>query len=519
MRRALSGERCGTWEWDPALEQLSVRLLHHTDDDDDSAASPLSVCSVHPDDTRWFAARAREAVRGGWSSLELPIRLLEGNAGVSWFLATGRLPSGPSNQRAKLSGLVVEIRDTAALSTRASSIESFYGTVLDSLVEEVAIVDSRGEIIETNRAWTMGSGASFVTGQRLTIGTNYIEVLRAAAKKQPEARHVLAGITRVIAARGAPFRHDYRYTEGEREHWCAVKVCRLQRPEGGLVVIHSDVTDHRLAEREREAHSAELARAGRAAVLGQLSGAIAHELNQPLTAILANAQAGLEIMHGVETHDELREILSDIEHDTKRAGEVIKRVRGMLRLREANLEMLSLNQVVEDVLSFSRSDLVLRRVNVTKDLDPLLPALRGDVVQLQQLMLNLIVNACDAMQSLEGPQLVVRTSTTPAGGSRVAVSDRGPGFACSERDKLLQPFFTTKDHGLGLGLTICQSIVRAHGGVLQLANRESGGACVMVDFPPAASGADAEGPAPAADQGRSDSKRWPFAQRSNVAPR
>lgn len=496
IRRALAGERCGTWKWDPILEQLSVRLLHHEDAARDAdapgqgAPGQEATCKVHPDDTRWFAARAREALLGGWSSLELPIRLLEGHGAVSWFLATCRLPRGRPDSRTVLSGLVVEIGDTATLATRASSIESFYGTVLDSLIEEVAIVDSRGEIIETNRAWTMGSGASFVAGKRLTIGANYIEILRAAAKTQPEARHMLAGITRVIASRGPPFRHEYRYVEAGLERWCAVRVCRLQRPEGGLVVIHSDMTDHRLAEREREAHTAELARASRAAVLGQLSGAIAHELNQPLTAILANAQAGLELLRDPDAHGELLEILQDIEHDTKRAGEVIKRVRSMLRLREANPELLNLNQVVEDVLSFNRSDLVLRRVHVTKDLDPLLPPLQGDVVQLQQLVLNLVVNACDAMQSIEAPRLVVRTAATPAGGSRVVISDHGPGFSPEERDKVLQPFFTTKNHGLGLGLTICQSIVRAHGGVLQLANRESGGARVTADFPPAG---DAEG--------------------------
>jgi signal transduction histidine kinase len=486
LRRALVGDRCGTWEWNVAREELSVRLLGYEGTADGDPARVKAGCSVHPDDARWFAARAREAVRGGWRSLELQIRLLNGDEGVSWFLATGRLPSngGPATV---LSGLVVEIGDTAKLAARVSSIESFYGTVLDSLVEEVAIVDRRGEIIETNRAWTMGCSASFIAGQRLAIGTNYIETLRAAAPRRAEAEHMLAGIARVLSGRDPAFRHEYPYIEAGQERWCAVRLCRLQRPEGGLVVIHSDVTDHRLAERERELHAAELGRAARAAVLGQLSGAIAHELNQPLTAILANAQVGLEIAAGNGAHEELFEILKDIEHDTKRAGEVIKRIRGMLRLGQAHLEMLNLSQIVEDVLSFSRSDFLLRRVHVTKRLDPQLPALRGDRVQLQQLVLNLIVNACDAMQMLEWPNLVIETSANPGGGSRLVVRDQGPGFAPTDRDKVLRPFFTTKAKGLGLGLTICQSIVQAHGGMLQLTNAEGGGARVTADFPPVAS--------------------------------
>lgn len=467
IRRIFMARRFGIWEWSVSTGRLTVQPPS-----DGRLGSALY--RVHADDADWFAARAREVLDSGQKQIALPVRLLVEDDAVAWFLATGHARNDDSAVSA-FEGFLTEVMDPR------SFLQSPYAAVVDSLVEKVAITDRHGEIVETNQAWAASDTDLPVPGCRERVETNVLDALRAAARVAPSMTRVLAGLKAVLYGRAETFETEYFVESDER--WYEMRVSRLQHAEGGLVIVLNDITDRRQAERERALHRAELGRTARAAALGQLSGAIAHELNQPLTAILANAQAGLDAgRHGV-ARKELLEILEDIEHDTKRAGEVIKRVRRLLRIDQSSLSPIDLNEIVEDVLLLIRSDFVLRGVVVTKSLGASLPWVYGDPIQLQQLVLNLVLNACDAMETIENKELRVTTCNRPIGGSRLIVDDRGRGFDASEREKVLQPFYTTKKHGLGLGLTICRSIVQAHGGTLELGNNEHGGARVTVDFP------------------------------------
>src|SRR5690606_33382086 len=175
-------------------------------------------------------------------------------------------------------------------------------------------------------------------GRRIVTGGSYLDAVRQAAVRYPEIAALRDAVERVLAGRAASFQHEHTCSRNGRERWWLIRLGRLQRPDGGLVVIHDDISERRRAERERDSHRAELSRAGSAAVLGQLSGALAHELNQPLTAILANAQVGIDTAVRSGADAELHAILHDIEHDTKRAGELIKRVRDLLKRREVDFE-------------------------------------------------------------------------------------------------------------------------------------------------------------------------------------
>lgn len=468
IRRTLSARRFGTWDWERSTARLTARLLEQ------DGGQFRSLC-VHVDDAAWFGARAGEVLDSGRQFISLPVRLFVGEE-AAWFLASGRTQG--SARRSSLAGFIIEIMYARL------SVESLYASVLDSLLEKVVITDRRGVVVETNRAWAATDADSLVPGRLVSIGTNLIDAFRAAAPDRPSIAKAAVGMEKVLSNQAATFETEYS-VRGE-EQWYALRVSRLQRPEGGLVVVLHDITDRRRAERERSLHRAELGRTSRAAVLGQLSGAIAHELNQPLTAILANAQAGLDAgAHGLP-REQLLEILKDIEQDSKRAGEVIKRVRRLLRMDQSEFLPLDLNQIVEDVLLLSRSDFLLRGVVVTKTLDSTLPPVYGDSIQLQQLLLNLVLNACEAMRTLERKEqrLHITTIGRSNGRSRLIISDSGPGFDLREREKVLQPFYTTKKKGLGLGLTISRSIVQAHGGRLWLGNEEKGGARVTIDFPP-----------------------------------
>jgi signal transduction histidine kinase len=212
----------------------------------------------------------------------------------------------------------------------------------------------------------------------------------------------------------------------------------------------------------------QLTHLSRVAMLGELSGGIAHELNQPLTAILANAQAAQHFLAAkTMSQEEMGEILRDIIAADQRASEVIRRLRALFKKGETQFQSLDVNELVREVLSIAHGDLVTRGIEVVTELAPAPPAIEGDRVQLEQVMLNLVVNACEAMSagSPVGRRLTVRTQALE-GGMQVSFADRGAGFHAGEHEKMFTPFYTTKTQGLGLGLSISRSIIDAHRGRL-----------------------------------------------------
>jgi PAS domain S-box-containing protein len=240
-----------------------------------------------------------------------------------------------------------------------------------------------------------------------------------------------------------------------------------------------DITERKQAELEAQQQRQLLTHLTRVATLGELSGALAHELSQPLTSILSNAQAAQRFL-AREPVDlaEVRDILKDIVDDDRRAGAVIRRWRTLLKKGETLFQPLDLNEVTNEVLRLAHSELIAHSVTVTAQLTPGLPAVRGDRVGLQQVLLNLIVNACDAMKPNEPARrhLTVITGPDGDGAIQVGIADRGGGIPADRIERVFEPFFTTKDHGLGLGLAICRSIVAAHGGRLWVTNNADHGA-------------------------------------------
>ena len=240
------------------------------------------------------------------------------------------------------------------------------------------------------------------------------------------------------------------------------------------------------AEREMGRLRQQLAHIGRVSALGELSASLAHELNQPLMAILNNAYVAQQLLAATAPNlGELRELLDDIVADDQRAATVISRLRALLKKGELDHVPLDLNALVGEVAELVKSDMVLRHVPMTLDLDPDLPHVRGDRVQLQQVMLNLVLNGVEAMGAPNGrdPVLVVRTSRADADAVRVAIEDSGSGIDMAHVERMFEPLYTTKAEGLGMGLAISRTIVDAHGGELRASSNPEGGATFHFTLP------------------------------------
>lgn len=241
----------------------------------------------------------------------------------------------------------------------------------------------------------------------------------------------------------------------------------------------------RLATAESQRQREELTHLSRVVVLGELSGALAHELNQPLAAILANAQAARRFLARPNADlGEIQEILDDIVQEDKRAGHVIRRLRALFKKGEPVLRPVAVAELLDEVVALTHGNLVERGIGV--QLEPAAGlAVLGDRVQLQQVLLNLVINACDAMSMTAPARRCLRLGAVRLGGGavRITVADSGPGIAAELAGKIFDPFFTTKPEGIGFGLSISRAIIAQHGGQIDAANLPEGGCVFSIRLP------------------------------------
>ena len=252
--------------------------------------------------------------------------------------------------------------------------------------------------------------------------------------------------------------------------------------------IGRDVTELKAAEMEAQQRREQVTHLTRVAILGELSGALAHELNQPMTAILSNAQTAERLLrHERPDLVELREIIKDIVADDVRAGEVIRRLRALLKPGATVFQQIDIAALFAEVLVLMRAQILEQHVMIVERFASPLPSVHGDRVQLQQVLLNLLMNACEAMRANDPADRVLTATASHANGYiKVAVTDCGVGLAPQVTARLFEPFITTKNEGLGLGLSICRSIVSLHGGSISARNNADRGATIEFSLPVAA---------------------------------
>jgi len=422
----------------------------------------------------------------------LPLRIGEYTLGFLTFVKLGGEREWPQEVVQQVRTLAELFANALSRKQAASALEdseAFTSAVLAALPGETALVDAEGVIVQANEAWaafarTVPSDAQAA----VSVGGNYLKALLQPVRMPPElgrkGRELLESVLRGRLMEAAL---EYPSVRGGEERYFEMRVRRVARPGGGAAVMHFDVTTRRRAEAAAQRHLSEIAHLDRVAGMGQLASSIAHELNQPLTAILTNAQAAQRLLGaGQPDLGELRETLKDIVHDDQRAAEVIRRMRHLLRKDELTRLPVDLNELATNTIALVANDALLHYVTI--DFAPArgLPTVYGDLVQIQQVILNLLSNAITAAFNGPTAQRKVLVWTSGVGGDasvELGVHDSGKGIPSSDLERLFEPFFTTRAEGLGMGLAISRSIVEAHGGQIFAENDPAGGAAFRVRLP------------------------------------
>jgi len=370
-----------------------------------------------------------------------------------------------------------------AVSGARHAVVQLHRALLASLHDAIAILDSRGVVVEVNESWRRFAEASHGPPfHRARVGDSYALLCEKSAEGgDTTGVRARSGVTSVLNRDVGRFEMEYDDHSGTRSSRYALSVEPLERPDGGAVVVRADVTARRFAQVEIEEQRRELSHLARVASLGQLSGAFAHELNQPLASISNNAEAARYLLKRRPVDlVELDAILKDIVGADQRAALVIRRLRAMLKRGETRIQAVDAAELVDEVLELAHAELITRRIAVAALVAPDLPSVLADRIQLQQVLLNLILNAAEAMRSTPEADRRVSLIVRSDDGSNLhfSVRDHGPGISPSLIDHLFEPFVTTKPEGLGLGLSISRAIIAAHGGRLWAENNADQGATV-----------------------------------------
>src|SRR6266581_3714351 len=336
--------------------------------------------------------------------------------------------------------------------------------VIDTIPALVWSASPDGSLDFLNQRWLEYTGISSERG----LGWAWAEELH------PEDREGFVNAWRSAVATGEPFEHDVRVRRADGEYrWFSKRAVPLRGELGHIVKWYgttTDIEDRKRAECALQEAQAGLSHVTRVSTMGELAAAIAHEVNQPLAAIVTNANFCLrQLASATPNSDKLREAISEIVNDGTRASAVISRIRALLQKSPPERVAVNVNQIIQEVTILLRNEMTRNRVSLRTDLAADLPRVSGDPVQLQQVLINLVMNGIDAMRSLaHRPRELLIKSAKNHNEVSIQVQDSGAGLDPERAEHIFEPFFTTKPEGIGMGLSISRSIVESHGGRLWL---------------------------------------------------
>jgi len=336
--------------------------------------------------------------------------------------------------------------------------------VIDTIPQQIWSGPPDGSLDFCNVQWLSYTGLT----QEQVQGKGWQRMLH------PDDRERVLMAWEESVAKGTPYEQEERHRRAEGQYrWFLARGVPLKDSEDHIVRwygTNTDIEDRRRTEEALQEAQDKLAHVTRTRAMGELAAAIAHEVNQPLTAIVTNGHFSLRHLESASPNpDELRTAITEIVNDATRASAVISRIRGLLTKGTLRRTDLDVNQIIQEVITLLRNELSRNRISLRSDLASGLPRVPGDPVQLQQVLINLIMNAVEAMRTStgRGRELLIRSAGRPDG-VLVQVQDSGPGIEPELRERIFEPFFTTKGEGTGMGLSISRSIIESHGGQLSL---------------------------------------------------
>lgn len=473
----------GLWEWDAAAHTFTQNSHNRRLVGDPAqavatdAGEPVVTSSVGEPAATLFARVAAEevaalterfgkAIRQPTFELEYAVREADGTR--QWVCLRGSAEHDAGGAPLKVRGLT---QDVSGRRREEKQVRA----VLDASPTALLLVDRKGEIRYANEQSAVIFGYEH-DGMRGIRAERVLPFrIDAATVGQPGREgHPAPGADALLGR-----------TRCGREFPVEVILSPLELDgQAHVVAAVNDLTEKRQAEQEMAFERESMAHMSRVTLIAEISGSLAHELNQPLAAILSNAQAAQRILRRDPADiTDIREILDDIVENDRRAGEVISRLRGLLKKECRAFTTLAVNDVVHDAIRIIRNDLINRGVEYRLDLTVPMCRVQGDPVQLQQVLLNLILNACDAMAGHDRRVLTLRTCAPSESRIRVEVRDTGDGIPDDMLDVVFAPFQTSKPSGMGMGLAICRTLLRAHGGRIWAANHAGGGASLFFELP------------------------------------
>jgi PAS domain S-box-containing protein len=427
--------------------------------------------AVHPEELDRYVSAWRASLATG-EPFETELRLRRAGGGeYCWFMESAVPLRDEQGAIRKWYGVLADIEDR-------KRAEYLTGQVFESAPDGISIVGTDYRYQRVNpvyqRSWGMPA--------EKIVGKHVADLLGTKAFEQT----IKPNLDRCFA--GEEVKYAQWFNDSRGQSYLSVSYSPLrpssERVEAALVITR-DLTEHAVASEALRAAQAELAHVNRVVTMGQLTASIAHEVNQPIAAAVTNAQAGLRWLAARPPDlEEARQTLVRIIEGGQRAGEVIARIRSLVKKAPGREDRLDLNEAIRDVIALTGSEVLKQGATLETDLAEGLPSVTGDRVQLQQVILNLVMNAAEAMRDVDGrPRELLIQTLAREGQVLVAVRDTGVGLDPDARRRIFDAFYTTKPGGMGLGLSISQSIVESHGGRLWVEPNEDHGATFRFTLP------------------------------------